>query len=427
MIQILTNDWLEDFFEAANEDNILKRRESHCIEFKGKFDWKSEKARSNYCKSLCAFSNNKGGALIFGVEDQPHKIVGIENFEDVDDADITNYINEIFTPGIHFERKTYEFRGVTIGILYAFKNKNRPIICNKDSSKTNSSDIYYRYGAKSTKIKAGDLIKLIEEVRREESDRWMKLLDNIGKIGIENTHLLNSSSGEIVSENNTFLLDEKLLDQIKIVDRYSIQEDGQPAVKIIGDIPELARVIKTNTNIYEEDIYKSYLLEERLVNDEDLLKFICQKNTPYYPFYFLCKRMDLDEQQSIKFLEEIKIRGAIRQSLIERLKNDKKSKNYKNRFSLNNRSTYGPKRQEYLDKIKVSENFELDNEEDSKRVLESIFSLENGQFEFDFIKKKLYSIFEDYYPFKINGLNYLFRDAITYLDYLENKPAGNNG
>lgn len=427
MTEILTEDWLEEFFATADNENILKRRESHYIEFKAKFDWSAEKARSNYCKSLCAFSNNKGGALIFGVENQPHKIVGIENFEDIDDADISNYINEIFTPSINFERMTFEFRGMKIGVLYAFKNKNRPIICNKDSSKTFSSDVYYRYGAKSSKIKAGDLIKLIEEIRKEESDRWMKLLDNIGKIGIENTHLLNSSSGEIISENNTFLLDEKLLDQIKIVDRYSIQEDGQPAVRIIGDIPELARVIKTNTNIYEEDIYKSYLEDLQIVNDEDLLKFVCQKNTSYYPFYFLCKRMNLNKEKSIKFLEEIKIRGSVRKSLIARLKNDLKSKKYKNRFSLNNRSRYGPKRQEYIDKIRTSEDFEVESEDDSKRILEAVFSLQNGEFEFEFIKSKLSAIFKVYYPFQINGLNYLYRDAITYLDYLENKPAGNIG
>ncbi|XCF04827.1 ATP-binding protein [Tamlana crocina] len=126
MTEILTDNWLKDFFGNADEDNVIKRRESHYIEFKSKFDWTSEKARSNYSKSLCAFSNNKGGALIFGVENKPHKITGIENFEDIDDADITNYLNELFTPSINFERKTFEFRNMKIGILYAFKNKNRP-------------------------------------------------------------------------------------------------------------------------------------------------------------------------------------------------------------------------------------------------------------------------------------------------------------
>ena len=136
MIEILTDKWLDNFFGAADTENVLKRRESHCIEFKSKFDWNIEKSRSGYSKTLAAFSNNKGGALFFGVENQPHTIKGIDNFDKVDDADITNYINELFTPAIQFERKTYTFKGMDIGILYSFKSTNRPIICNKDSSKT---------------------------------------------------------------------------------------------------------------------------------------------------------------------------------------------------------------------------------------------------------------------------------------------------
>lgn len=420
MTEIITDDWLENFFQVADENNVLKRRESHFIEFKGNFDWSAEKSRSNYCKSLCAFSNNKGGALIFGVKDNPHKIVGIENFEKIDDADITNYINELFTPSINFERREFEFRGMTIGVLYAFKNKNRPIICNKDSSKTSSSDIYYRYGAKSSKIKAGDLIKLVEEIKREESERWMKLLENIGEIGIENSHLLNARSGEIISENNTFLLDESLLSQIKIIDKYSIQKDGEPAVRIIGEIPELARVIKTNVNIYEEDIYKSYLTNASAVTNKDLLKFICQMNTSYYPFYFLLRRLQFDDDESIKFLDDIKIRGSIRISLIERIKKDKKSIDYKNRFTLSSKSLYGNQRKEILDKFTKSIEINLNTEDHAKRILETVFSLMDKDFDLSFVKKVLYQVFEELYPFQKGSINYLFRDAITYLDYLEN-------
>jgi hypothetical protein len=421
MTEILTDDWLNNFFGAADDQNVLKRRESHCIEFKGKFEWSAEKARANYCKSLSAFSNNKGGALIFGVEDNPHKIVGIQDYEKTDDADITNYINELFTPSINFERKEFQFRGMTLGILYAFKNKNRPIICNKDSSKTHNSDIYYRYGAKSSKIKAGDLIKLIEDIKREESDRWMKLLENIGEIGIENTHILNSMSGEIISDNNTFLLDESLLSQIKIIDKYSIQKDGEPAVRIIGNIPELARVIKTNTNIYEEDIYKSYLNETSIANNEDLIKFICQKNTAYYPFYFILKRLQLDKEESIEFLEDVKIRGAVRTSLIERIKKDKKSINYKNKYTIASNSQYGAERKVVLEEFIKSVEMNIDSENKAKRILETIFRLENEGIEFSFVKKVLNQIFELHYPFQNRSINYLFRDAITYLDFIENK------
>lgn len=419
MTNILTDEWLDDFFAVADKDNIIKRRESHCIEFKSVFDWQNESSRSNYCKSLAAFSNNNGGALFFGIENKPHKIVGINNFEDIDDADITNYINEIFTPFVQFERRTYEFKGLTIGILYSSKNKSRPIICTKDSSKTNSSDIYFRYSAKSTKIKAGDLIKLIQEVKEEESNKWLKLLDNIGRIGIENTHLLNSQSGEIISDNNTFLLDEDLLKQIKIIDKYSIREDGQPAVRIIGQIPELARVIKKSTVMYEEDLFKEFLLNKHDYRAEELLKFACQRNTSSYPFYFLLKRMSFNLEQGAKFIENTKIAGTIRKSYIQRILNDVKQIKNKNKFSLSLKSKNGPLRELFLKNLQNKIPFEIGNEENAKRILEAVFSLENGQYDTTNVKSKLHDIFDTYYPFDKGNGNYLFRDAITYLDYLE--------
>lgn len=419
MINILTDEWLDDFFAVADEDNIIRRRESHCIEFKSVFDWQNESSRSNYCKSLAAFSNNNGGALFFGIENKPHKIVGINNFEDIDDADITNYINEVFTPFVQFERRTYEFKGLTIGVLYSSKNKSRPIICTKDSSKTNSSDIYFRYSAKSTKIKAGDLIKLIQEVKEEESNKWLKLLDNIGRIGIENTHLLNSQSGEIISDNNTFLLDEDLLKQIKIIDKYSIQEDGQPAVRIIGQIPELARVIKKSTVMYEEDLFKEFLLNKHDYRAEELLKFACQRNTSSYPFYFLLKRMSFNLEQGAKFIENTKIAGTIRKSYIQRILNDVKQIKNKNKFSLSLKSKNGPLRELFLKNLQNKMPFEIENEENAKRILEAVFSLENGQYDTTYVKSKLHDIFDSYYPFDKENGNYLFRDAITYLDFLE--------
>jgi hypothetical protein len=419
MIDILSDEWLNDFFAIADENNIIKRRESYCIEFKRSFDWLIESSRSAYCKSLAAFANNNGGALMFGIENKPHKIVGINNFDEIDDADITNYINEVFTPYIQFERKTFVFKGLTIGILYSSRSKSRPIICSKDTSKTNSSDIYFRYSAKSTKIKAGDLINLIQEVKDEESNKWLKLLDNIGRIGIENTHLLNSQSGEIISDNNTFLLDEDLLKQIKIIDKYSIQEDGQPAVKIIGHIPELARVIKKSTVLYEDDLYKEFLLNKHDFRAEELLRFVCQRNSSSYPFYFLFRRMNFDLKQGKIFLENIKIAGAFRRLFIQRMENDVKQIKSKNKYPLTNLTKYGPPRSLYLNYLQNKIPFDIGSEDDAKRILESIFSLENGQYDVEFVKSKLNEIFELHYPFEKGIGNYLFRDAITYLDYIE--------
>ena len=51
----------------------LKSRESNTVEFKESFN-KSNTPK--YAKTMAAYANNRGGYIIFGVKDNPRKIVG---------------------------------------------------------------------------------------------------------------------------------------------------------------------------------------------------------------------------------------------------------------------------------------------------------------------------------------------------------------
>ncbi len=421
MIEILKDEWLENFFNIANEEFVIKRRENFFIEFKEVFEWNEEKARSNYCKSLAAFANNKGGALFFGVKNSPHQIIGIENFDNIDDADISNYINEIFSPHIDFERRTYEFKGRTIGIIYAYSSTNKPIVCCKDSSKTHSSDIYYRYGAKSSKIKHGDLITLMNEIREEESNKWIKLFQNVSKIGINNLNVLNTANGEIIGNNHTFLLDETLLKQIKVIDKYSINEEGEPAVKIIGEIPELTKVITKSKIIYEEDIYLVFLTGVFKVNAFEYIKSICLKNTSTYPIYFFFKKLDKNADEAIEILKNLKIRNKVRIELIGRLEDDSKTSSKLNKYTLESTSRLGPIRKQFYDNIVNNRTIEINSENECKLFLESLYSLKQRDYDIDKLKEILKNCFDRFYPFNKTVINYLFRDALTYIDYLNYK------
>ena len=89
----ITEEWLNQFFSAVDENNILRRRESVSIEFKEVFHWHDKNFKSKLAKSIAAFANNKGGVIVFGVSNKPHKLVGIENFDNTDDAEITTFLN----------------------------------------------------------------------------------------------------------------------------------------------------------------------------------------------------------------------------------------------------------------------------------------------------------------------------------------------
>ncbi len=66
-------------FSSTNSDKIITR-ESSLIEFKETFNWIS---KSVYAKSMAAFSNTKGGYLIFGVTNSPRQLKVASSFADL--------------------------------------------------------------------------------------------------------------------------------------------------------------------------------------------------------------------------------------------------------------------------------------------------------------------------------------------------------
>lgn len=87
--------------------NRVVTKESSTIEFKESFNWGN---RYTYAKNFAAFANNKGGYLIFGIKDKPHEIVGLKNdkFENFDNAKISGFINDCFSPEIVWDKIIYD-------------------------------------------------------------------------------------------------------------------------------------------------------------------------------------------------------------------------------------------------------------------------------------------------------------------------------
>jgi len=414
----ITKEWLDQFFSAVDENNILRRRESVSIEFKEIFDWGTKEYKSKIAKSAAAFSNNRGGVIVFGVANKPHKIKGTSNFEETDDAEISTFFTNHFTPEIQFERKENEISGFKIGLLIIFESKFKPVVCTKDSARTFESDIYYRYGARTAKIRAGDLLYLLNEIREYENQKWLELLGNVAKIGISNIGLLNAESGELVAHDNTFILDEKLLDQIKILDQYSEEREGKPAVKIIGEIRELGKIIEKPKPIYDEDVYEAFLTERLITSGLEYIRAICRFNTQYYPFYFFLISDAIRILNAYEIVKRFKTRSAIKAKILERIQNDShllgKSRCYP--FSL---TELGKLRKLFHEKTIKSDQIKINSVKDCKIFFESIFSLKRGEYDIKFVKSNLYEIYKKYYPFEKDANNFTFRWALTYLDSIE--------
>ena len=99
----------------------LTARESNAVEFKESFNWAS---KDKYARSIVSFANNRGGHLIFGVTNQPRRLVGLpgSNFETLDEAIITSYFNGLFYPEIHYEKFVLDVESKKVGVIYTHQS-----------------------------------------------------------------------------------------------------------------------------------------------------------------------------------------------------------------------------------------------------------------------------------------------------------------
>ncbi|MDH4241828.1 MAG: ATP-binding protein [Phycisphaerae bacterium] len=215
--------------------NRIIARESSWIEFKESFNWAS---KSKYGKTISAFANNKGGYIVFGVKPNPKELVGLQsgNFEDIDESKITEYLNSVFSPEINFEKFTRKVLDKIIGLIFVYESLNKPVICTKTDDDIKEAEIYYRYNARSEKIKYPELRTMIDKAREQEKKEWMKHMERISRIGPTNTAILDISNGKIEGKGGTLLIDEKLISKMTFIKEGKFKKEGKPVLKLVGDV-----------------------------------------------------------------------------------------------------------------------------------------------------------------------------------------------
>lgn len=232
---------LQAIFRSLDQTTFkLSSRETSAVEFKENFNWAS---KDKYARSMVSFANSKGGYLIFGVSNSPRFFTGLQtnNFENLDEADITAYLNSLVSPEIQYEKFVVDFHGRKAGVIYTHKATDKPIIAIKnDGTNVKEAEIYYRYNARNDKIKYAELKALFEEVREKERKSWMNLFEKVSKIGPSSAAIMDIVKGTIEGENNSLLIDQALIPKLKFIKEGQFSEKGKPTLKLVGDVRPIA-------------------------------------------------------------------------------------------------------------------------------------------------------------------------------------------
>lgn len=201
-----------------NGDKILTK-ESSTIEFKESFH-RIEK----YAKTMAAFANNNGGFIVFGVKDKPRKLVGLlnDNFENLDEAKITQFLNSHFSPEIQFKKYTER----VVGVLEIEESKDKPIVCIKQHNNGGimESDIYYRYNSRTEKIKYPELVKLFNTIRQNEQNKWQNIFKKIARTNVESITV--SKVGDESKSNGFYITNNPDARSVRIDD--NVLRDNYP-------------------------------------------------------------------------------------------------------------------------------------------------------------------------------------------------------
>ncbi|NCA67366.1 MAG: ATP-binding protein [Clostridia bacterium] len=259
----------------------IKCRERNDLEYKETFNICNF---SKYAKTMAAFANNQGGYIVFGVKDNPRELKGVNQaFFDFEQEKFTNALNNLFSPELIWTSNIVESNGKNIGYIYTAKSLDKPVVALKvdNGEKINSGDVYYRYRARSEKIKYPEMRKIVEDRAKEEQERIFKLIETIKNSETTNLGIIDYMNGHITTPYGVDVaidkqLVVKILKKAKYIKSGSFNEtEGIPVIKVSGNI-DLAEEIPVPNII--PDVQYPYIqknLKEQLkVNNAQIAALI---------------------------------------------------------------------------------------------------------------------------------------------------------
>ena len=290
----------------------LKSRESNTVEFKEAFN---KNSTAKYAKTMAAYANNRGGYIIFGVKDNPREVVGLKNnnFENLSQEDFTSAINSLLSPSLEWDCGTFAISDEKrIGWLYTAEAEYKPIIAQNSNNgeKIVSGDVFFRYRARTEKIKHAEMSRIIEERATKERESLMKLFEIIRKSETANLGIVNYNNGKITTPYGVDVaFDRKLVSQVlkkaKFIKEGSFNETtGIPVIRVTGNI-DLAEEIP----VPELDPDKGYpyiqkdLSEKLNVSTQDLYALVFYYKMKEAKKYSIGVTTSRTGGQSFKFSE----------------------------------------------------------------------------------------------------------------------------
>lgn len=418
-----TFDWKKHFIVS---ENVIRQKENSEIEFKETFHSPKHKDKKLH-KWIASFANANGGLIIYGVKNNG-ELIGLKDdrFKEFDSKDLSEELIDYFAPEIKFEIFSKNVEGFELGFLYIHKSEEKPVVAIKTANNSvQESDIFYRYPGQSKTIAYGDLRNIIEEKVQKNNDKWMKLMNNIATIGVENVGLLNIDNGDVIGTHNKFIIPEDLLKKVKFINEGTfVEKDGAPALKLVGEFLPIdsTKVIQLVEKKYQiithfelfQTFFKQHLDEN---SAKDFFRQVAYENTAYYPIYFYLMVANLNISGSQVLLNKEK--GSKVNDILNRFSDEK---NNFNKFIIGKIDTGTESAKKILNfikdlKSKKEINVKLLEPSELRYFIQAITHLKKDEVELNYILNILKQLYDEHFSTSQTTKSFI-RKAICHIDLI---------
>ncbi len=320
-------------FTVVGADISVSTHEGGTKEFKESFTWGSI---GLYARTMAGYSNARGGYIFFGVTDNPRRLVGLESkaldqFENLDQAKLTESLNDLFSPELHWVATVNDFDGKSVGIIYTFESQDKPVVAKKSYQSQNANvvegDIIYRYNSRTERMKYPELRRVLEDAKVGEQRRMMRHVEELIRAGASNAAVLDFNSSTLLGPSGQrVLVDEELLKKISFIREGEFNEvTGAPTLKIVGEVQPAttialgpARIIKGSLS--PEDVLEDFLSQRQVTGADQYVRIVASGNTSFLPVQFYRGLQGWSHDDLISYVDTINTRSAAKKKLLERLR-----------------------------------------------------------------------------------------------------------
>lgn len=314
-------------------DYHVHTRESSTKEFKESFTWGSI---GLYARTMAAFANARGGYIIFGITDNPRVLIGLEGkslkaFEDLDQAKLTQELNEIFSPEMHWVADSVQIDSRrTVGVIYTFESDEKPVIARKPYQQQNAKilegDILYRYNSRTQRIRFPELRRVLDEARTREQSAMMTHIDALVRAGASNAAVLDFSQNVLQGPSGQkVLMDEKLLAEVSFIREGEFDEVvGAPTLKIVGEVQPVTTIAIGEQRIVRsalssDDVLHDFIHRHKVGNAEQYVRQAATGTTGFLPVQYYRVLANMSHEDLLSYVDAVTTRAPAKRKLQSRL------------------------------------------------------------------------------------------------------------